>query len=109
MTTPRLGLLAILLAAALPAAAQDDATALLAKAVAAFEKNQQNEKQWNWNIVEKRRVSSKRSTCTYSRLPPLFSRASNSRRRRSKHSGNSQPTSGAAWSSARAFCSSRAR
>ena len=59
MTTPRLGLLAIFLAAALSAAAQDDATALLAKAVAAFEKNQQNEKQWNWNIVEKRRLLNK--------------------------------------------------
>src|ERR1035438_8616863 len=59
MTTPRLLLLAIFLAAALPAAAQDDATALLAKAVAAFEKNQQNEKQWNWNIVEKRRLLNK--------------------------------------------------
>jgi hypothetical protein len=29
--------------------------------------------------------------------------------RREKHSGNSQPTSGAAWSSARVFCSSKAR
>lgn len=43
MTTSRLGLLAFLLAAAFPSVAQDDATALLAKSVAAFEKNQQNE------------------------------------------------------------------
>ena len=56
MTTSRLGLLAFLLAAAFPSVAQDDATALLAKSVAAFEKNQQNEKQWNWNIVETRQL-----------------------------------------------------
>jgi hypothetical protein len=56
MTTPRLGLLALFLAAAFPAAAQDDATALLAKAVAAFENNQKNEKQWNWSIVETRHL-----------------------------------------------------
>ena len=59
MTTPHLGLLALFLAGALPAAAQDDATALLVKAAAAFEKNQQNEKQWNWNIVETRQLLNK--------------------------------------------------
>src|SRR5664279_1161000 len=82
MTTPRLGLLAIFLAAALPAAAQDDATALLAKAVAAFEKNQQNEKQWNWNIVEKRRLLN-RSGETLQSFPSVTSESvirSNGRR-----------------------------
>ena len=59
MTTSRLGLMALFLAAAFPAAAQDDATALLAKAVAAFEKNQQNEKHWNWSIVETRQLLNK--------------------------------------------------
>src|ERR1039458_976958 len=43
----------------------------------------------------KENVSNRRSTCTYSRLPFFLSRASSSRRRREKHSGNSQPTSGA--------------
>ena len=56
MTTLRLGLLALVLCAALPAATQDDATALLAKAVTAFQKNQQNEKHWNWNIAETRQL-----------------------------------------------------
>jgi hypothetical protein len=56
MTASRPGLLALVLAAALPAAAQDDATALLARAVAEFDRNQQNEKQWNWNIFETRRL-----------------------------------------------------
>jgi hypothetical protein len=59
MTTPHLGLLALFFAAALPAAVQDDATALLAKAVAAYEKNQKNEKQWNWSIFETRRLLNK--------------------------------------------------
>jgi hypothetical protein len=56
MTTSRLGLLTLFLAAAFPAVAQDDATALLAKAVAAFENNQKNEKHWNWNIIETRQL-----------------------------------------------------
>ena len=56
MTTTRLWLLAFFLAGAFSAVAQDDAAALLAKSVAAFEKNQQNEKHWNWNIVETRRL-----------------------------------------------------
>jgi hypothetical protein len=57
MTTSRFGLLAFFLAA-FPAVAQD-ATALLAKAVAAFEKNQQNEKHWNWTIAESRQLLNK--------------------------------------------------
>ncbi len=56
MSTSRLGLLTFLLAAAFPAVAQEDATALLAKAVAAFEDNQKNEKHWNWNIIETRQL-----------------------------------------------------
>jgi hypothetical protein len=56
MTSKRFGLLALALAAAFPATAQDDATALLAKALAAFENNRTNEKHWNWNIVETRRL-----------------------------------------------------
>jgi len=59
MITSRLGHLALFLAAAFPAAAQQDATALLAKAVAAFENNRQNEKHWNWNIVETRQLLDK--------------------------------------------------
>src|ERR1019366_7877093 len=55
MTTPRLLLLAIFLAAALPAAAQHDATALVAIAVAAVEEKQQNEKHWNWSSGWRRR------------------------------------------------------
>jgi hypothetical protein len=56
MTTSRLGLLAFFLAAALPVAAQNDAAALLAKAVAGFSWNQRNEKHWNWTIVETRHL-----------------------------------------------------
>jgi hypothetical protein len=56
MTTSRLGLLAFFLAAALPVAAQNDAAALLAKAVAEFSRNQRNEKHWNWTIVEARHL-----------------------------------------------------
>ncbi|MCX6627266.1 MAG: hypothetical protein NTW28_06520, partial [Candidatus Solibacter sp.] len=52
----RLGFLTLLLAARVPAVAQNDAAALLAKAVAAFENNQKNEKHWNWNIVETRQL-----------------------------------------------------
>ncbi len=57
----------------------------------------------------RREVSNSRSTCTYSRRPPLFSRGSSNRRSPAKHGGNFQPTSGAAWSSAGVFCSSSAR
>jgi hypothetical protein len=53
------GPMSLFLALALPAAAQDSATALLAKAVAAFENNQQKEKHWNWNIVETRELLNK--------------------------------------------------
>ena len=56
MTKSRLGLLAFVLTAPFSSIAQGDAAALLAKSVAAFEKNQQNEKQWNWNIVETRQL-----------------------------------------------------
>jgi hypothetical protein len=58
MTTLRFGLLTFFLTASFPALAQD-ATTLLAKAAAAFEKNQQNEKHWNWNIVETRQLLNK--------------------------------------------------
>ena len=54
-------------------------------------------------------VSSSRSTCTYSRRPRFPSRASICRRSSANSSGNSQPCSGAAWSSALVFCSSSAR
>ena len=56
MTTSRAGLVAIVLAVAIPAAAQDDAGALLARAVAEFARNQQNEKHWNWSIFETRHL-----------------------------------------------------
>ena len=59
MTTSRLGLLAFFLTAALPAAGQESATALLAKAAAAFESNQKNEMHWNWSIVETRQLLNK--------------------------------------------------
>src|ERR1700690_4330633 len=59
MNTSCRGLLAFFLVAASPAAAQESAVALLAKAVAAFENNQKNEKQWNWNIVETRQLLNK--------------------------------------------------
>ena len=48
------------LPAVLPArAAGDDASALLAKAVAAFERNLEHEKQWNWTITETRYLADK--------------------------------------------------
>jgi len=50
----RTWLLALTIAAS-PVAAQD-AGAPLAKALAAFEGNQQNEKHWNWSIVETRHI-----------------------------------------------------
>lgn len=56
MIQSRLGLPALFLAAVLPAYAQGSAAALLAKAVTAFENNQKNQKQWNWNILETRRL-----------------------------------------------------
>jgi hypothetical protein len=59
MNTSCRGLLAFFLAAAFPAAAQESAAALLAKAVLAFENNQKNEKQWNWKIVETRQLLNK--------------------------------------------------
>ena len=59
MITSRLGLLAFFLVAAFPAAAQESAATLLAKAAAAFEKNQKNEKHWNWSIVETRQLLNK--------------------------------------------------
>jgi hypothetical protein len=59
MNTSRRGLLAFFLVAAFPAAAQESAATLLAKAVAAFENNQKNEKQWNWSIVETRQLLNK--------------------------------------------------
>ena len=49
----------VLLASVIPAAAQESAAALLAKAVEAFENNQKSEKHWNWNIVETRHLLSK--------------------------------------------------
>jgi hypothetical protein len=82
MITPRLGLLAFFLAAAIPSVAQDDATALLSKSVAAFEKNQQNEKHWNWSIVETRQLLN-RSGVTIQSFPSVTSESvirSNGRR-----------------------------
>ena len=67
MSTSRLGLLTFLLAAAFPAVAQEDATALLAKAVAAFEDNQKNETHWNWNIIETRQLLNRLMTCGVAR------------------------------------------
>ncbi|MEO8371354.1 MAG: hypothetical protein ABI806_19365 [Candidatus Solibacter sp.] len=63
-------LLALNLIAA-PAAAQD-AAALLAKAVNAFENNQQNEKHWNWSIVETRHIED-RSGKTVETFPSVTS------------------------------------
>jgi hypothetical protein len=77
----RTWLLTLTLAAALPAAAQD-AAQLLAKAVAAFDANQQNEKQWNWSIVETRHIED-RSGKTVERFPTVTSESvirSNGRR-----------------------------
>jgi hypothetical protein len=59
MNTSRRGLLAFFLVAAFPAAAQESAAALLTKALAAFENNQKNEKQWNWSIMETRQLLNK--------------------------------------------------
>jgi hypothetical protein len=59
MITSCRGLPMVLLASVIPAAAQESAAALLAKAVEAFENNQKSEKHWNWNIVETRHLLSK--------------------------------------------------
>src|SRR5260370_827435 len=59
--------------------------------------------------VAGRNPSSKRRTWTNSRLPGLPMRASSSRRSVANSAGSSQPTSGAAWSSAPIFRSSSAR
>ncbi|MEG8224172.1 hypothetical protein OSJ57_27050, partial [Sphingomonas sp. HH69] len=50
-------------------------------------------------------VSSRRSTCTYSRLPCLCIRPSINRCSVVNASGRSQPCKGAAWSNALIFCS----
>ncbi len=70
--TPRFPLLAFLLAVALPAisamsaatadaadAADVDPAALLAKSVAAFQKNLASQKHWNWSIAETRILTDK--------------------------------------------------
>ena len=54
MISWRLAPLSLLAAALSHAAADPSAATLLAKAIAAFEKNSGNEKHWNWTIVEKR-------------------------------------------------------
>jgi hypothetical protein len=59
MITSCRGLLTVLLATVIPAAAQETAAALLAKAVEAFENNERNEKHWNWNIIETRHLLGK--------------------------------------------------
>jgi len=59
MITSCRGLPMVLLASVIPAAAQESAAALLAKAVEAFENNQKSEKHWNWNIIETRQLISK--------------------------------------------------
>ena len=59
MITSCSGLLTVLLATVVPAVAEESAAELLAKAVAAFENNQKNEKHWNWNIIETRQLLSK--------------------------------------------------
>ena len=52
--------LMLCLLAALPACAADvEAPALLAKAVAAFQHNLENEKHWNWTISETRYLADK--------------------------------------------------
>ena len=58
MITSSRGFLAFFLAFAFPAVAQD-AASFLAKAAAAFENNQHNEKHWNWTIVEIRQLLNK--------------------------------------------------
>src|SRR5690349_5754638 len=51
---------ALCLAAAVTVRAADrDAAQLLTKAVTAFERNQQNEKHWNWTITEGREMRDK--------------------------------------------------
>jgi hypothetical protein len=82
MTTLRLGLLTVLFASVFPAVAQESPAALLAKAVAAFENNQKNEKHWNWNIVETRQLLN-RSGETLQSFPSVTSESvirSNGRR-----------------------------
>jgi hypothetical protein len=59
MITSWLGLVTVFLATVIPARAQESATGPLAKAVAAFENNERNEKHWNWSIVETRQLLSK--------------------------------------------------
>jgi hypothetical protein len=59
MITSCRGLLTVLLATVIPAAAQESVAVLLAKAVAAFENNQKNEQHWNWNIIETRQLLGK--------------------------------------------------
>ena len=60
MNTVRLRLFACVLAATFPAAAADaEAAALLAKSVAAFQKNLVNQKHWNWTITETRELTDK--------------------------------------------------
>ncbi len=58
-----------LLASAAPA---QDATGMLAKAITAFENNQQNEKHWNWSIVETRHIEN-RSGKTVETFPSVTS------------------------------------
>ena len=58
----RWALLAVLLAASATAASDPAAAALLARSVAAFEKNANNEKQWNWTIFETRDLVDKSGT-----------------------------------------------
>ena len=80
MTCTRLP--ALILAGALSAVAQESASNVLAKAVAAFNANQQNEKHWNWNIVETRHIEN-RTGGTIERFPSVSSESiigSNGRR-----------------------------
>jgi hypothetical protein len=58
MVPSRLRLVACLFAATLPAAAAD-AAALLAKSIAAFQKNLASQKHWNWTISETRQLTNK--------------------------------------------------
>lgn len=66
----RTWLLALTLVAS--SAAAQDAGELLAKAVTAFESNQQNEKHWNWSIVETRHIEN-RSGATVESFPSVTS------------------------------------
>ena len=72
MITSWLGLATVFLATVIPTAAQESAAGLLAKAVAAFENNEKNEKHWNWNIVETRQLLSK-SGETLQKFPSVTS------------------------------------